>query len=159
MCMPDAHVGKHIFDQCIRGQLKDKTRLLVTNQNYLLPFATSIVVVSHGRIVQQGTYDALVAAGVDFAALIEENAGPRAASPGVEPAVVDGEEPEVATPSTSALLGPTDHRDGKAGEAASVRQIDAVATDRSRPVRAPADQRLHAACCATYVCTTPPLDA
>ena len=140
--MPDAHVGKHIFDQCIRGQLKDKTRLLVTNQNYLLPFATSIVVVSHGRIVQQGTYDALVAAGVDFAALIEENAGPRAASPGVEPAVVDGEEPEVATPSTSALLGPTDHRDGKAGEAASVRQIDA-----SRPIdRGPYVPRLTSGC-------------
>ena len=33
----DVHVGKFLFDQCIRNKLADKTRILVTNNLYLLP--------------------------------------------------------------------------------------------------------------------------
>jgi len=70
-CVLDAHVGKHIFEECILGHLKNKTRLMATNQNHLLPYATRILVLKGGRIAQQGTYEQLVAAGVDFAALAE----------------------------------------------------------------------------------------
>jgi ABC-type nitrate/sulfonate/bicarbonate transport system ATPase subunit len=28
----DANVGEHLFNQCVRGLLKDKTILLITNQ-------------------------------------------------------------------------------------------------------------------------------
>ena len=28
----DAHVGRHLFDECICGLLRDKTRILVTHQ-------------------------------------------------------------------------------------------------------------------------------
>ena len=38
------------------GFLKDKTRLLVTHQEFVLPYADKIVVLEEGKIVFQGTY-------------------------------------------------------------------------------------------------------
>lgn len=32
LCAVDIKVGKHIFDKCINGFLKDKTRILITHQ-------------------------------------------------------------------------------------------------------------------------------
>lgn len=39
----DTHVGKHLFDECICGFLKDKTRVLVTHQIQYLEEADLIV--------------------------------------------------------------------------------------------------------------------
>ena len=38
------------------GLLKDKTRVLVTHQEFVLPYSDKIVVLEEGRIVFQGTY-------------------------------------------------------------------------------------------------------
>lgn len=56
----DAHVGRHIFEQCIIGQLKDKTRILVTHQLQYLKYATHVVVINNGEIHEQGTYEELL---------------------------------------------------------------------------------------------------
>ena len=56
----DAHIGKYIFTECIMGHLKDKTRILVTHQLGYLRFATKVIVVDDGKILEQGTYEELV---------------------------------------------------------------------------------------------------
>ncbi|CAN0354496.1 unnamed protein product [Pylaiella littoralis] len=61
----DAHVGKHIFDKCIRKMLKHKTVVLVTHQVTMsAPYADNIVVLGgDGTIKEQGTYEELWAQG------------------------------------------------------------------------------------------------
>jgi ATP-binding cassette subfamily C (CFTR/MRP) protein 1 len=66
----DAHVGRAIFENCIKGTLNGTTRVLVTHQLQFLPFVDYIVVMKKGRIVEMGTYRELMDAGLDFAALI-----------------------------------------------------------------------------------------
>ncbi|KAB0798125.1 hypothetical protein PPYR_09118 [Photinus pyralis] len=56
----DAHVGKHLFDECILKYLKNKTRILVTHQLQFLKHADTIVIMSNGQIEKVGTYDELV---------------------------------------------------------------------------------------------------
>lgn len=71
----DAHVGRHLFDEVIgpRGRLAQQkaTRVLVTHQVHFLSDADWIVIVDHGRILRQGTYDDLVNSDLDFAKLLE----------------------------------------------------------------------------------------
>lgn len=50
----DVHVGKSIFHHVIKGLLKEKTVLLVTHQLQFLPECDRIVVLSHGKIAEQG---------------------------------------------------------------------------------------------------------
>ncbi|XP_060027480.1 ATP-binding cassette sub-family C member 2 isoform X2 [Erinaceus europaeus] len=59
----DAHVGRHIFDKVLgpNGLLKDKTRLLVTHSIHFLPQVDEIVLLENGTIVEQGSYNALLA--------------------------------------------------------------------------------------------------
>lgn len=52
----DQHVGKHLFEKCIRGVLSGKTILLVTHQLQYLPQCDSIVVMSDGKIAAQGSF-------------------------------------------------------------------------------------------------------
>ncbi len=50
----DVHVGKHIYDNCIQGLLKSKTRILCTHHYGHLVNADLVLVVESGRIVQSG---------------------------------------------------------------------------------------------------------
>ena len=61
----DAHVGKHIFDECItkelltsRGSARKRSVILATNalQHLNHPRVDKIVVLKDGRIVEQGSY-------------------------------------------------------------------------------------------------------
>lgn len=51
----DAHVSKHLFEECLNGALKQKTRVLVTHQlAYLVsPHVDHIVVLKDGKIHEQ----------------------------------------------------------------------------------------------------------
>ena len=61
----DAEVGRAVFQQVIgqEGVLAGSTRLLVTHNPGVLQFMDSILVMSEGRVVEQGTYKDLVARG------------------------------------------------------------------------------------------------
>ncbi|XP_074640753.1 ATP-binding cassette sub-family C member 10-like [Tubulanus polymorphus] len=51
----DAHVAQHIYEFCIMGLLRDKTRILCTHHTYLLHQADMIVIMNNGTIVQTGS--------------------------------------------------------------------------------------------------------
>lgn len=55
----DTHVGKHIFDKCIRDYLKNKVCVLVTHQLQYLQHLKHVVLMSRGRIEAQGPYKVL----------------------------------------------------------------------------------------------------
>ncbi|KAK4704538.1 lysophospholipase, partial [Phenoliferia sp. Uapishka_3] len=57
----DAHVGKHLFDNAICGSLAGKTRVLVTHALHFLHQVDYILCIEHGKLLQQGTYDELIA--------------------------------------------------------------------------------------------------
>ncbi|CAM9318351.1 unnamed protein product, partial [Discosporangium mesarthrocarpum] len=74
----DAHVGKHLFDKCIRKALHGKTRVLVTHQvSMTARFADQIIVIDEGgNIKEQGTYAEVAASGeANLAAAIEAPGG------------------------------------------------------------------------------------
>uniref|UniRef100_A0A665WHX0 ATP-binding cassette, sub-family C (CFTR/MRP), member 4 n=1 Tax=Echeneis naucrates TaxID=173247 RepID=A0A665WHX0_ECHNA len=68
----DAEVGRHLFEQCICGLLKNKPRILVTHQLQYLKAANQIVVLKEGHMVAKGTYTELRQSGLDFTSLLEE---------------------------------------------------------------------------------------
>lgn len=52
----DAHVGKHMFEECIDKYLRGKTRILVTHQLQYLRNVGRIIVLKDGVIQAEG-YD------------------------------------------------------------------------------------------------------
>ncbi|KAH7654349.1 Xenobiotic-transporting ATPase protein [Dioscorea alata] len=70
----DAHVGRQVFDKCIKDELRGKTRVLVTNQLHFLPNVDRIILVHEGMVKEVGTFDELSISGVLFQKLME-NAG------------------------------------------------------------------------------------
>ncbi|CAG0884511.1 unnamed protein product [Darwinula stevensoni] len=82
----DAHVGRHLFDKCIMGYLKEKPRILVTHQLQFLQKADIIIVLSHvtfiipgfpkcfyGKVATSGTYGELLKSGLDFTKLMAQH--------------------------------------------------------------------------------------
>lgn len=63
----DSHVGRHLFENCIQGFLRDKIVILVTHQLQYLPTADQIVLLDHGIIKSTGTFESLRDSGLDFA--------------------------------------------------------------------------------------------
>ncbi|XP_027340342.1 ABC transporter C family member 12-like isoform X3 [Abrus precatorius] len=70
----DAHIAQEVFRNCIKEGLRDKTRVLVTNQLHFLPQVDKIILVSEGMIKEQGTFEELSKSGLLFQKLME-NAG------------------------------------------------------------------------------------
>jgi ABC-type multidrug transport system fused ATPase/permease subunit len=56
----DADVGAKIFNKCIKGYCKHKTRVLVTHAQQYLPSVDRIIVLKDGEIIEQGTHNDLV---------------------------------------------------------------------------------------------------
>lgn len=52
----DAHVGAHLFENCIHGILQGRTRIFVTNQLNFVPQCDAIAVINRGTVVEQGKY-------------------------------------------------------------------------------------------------------
>ena len=50
----DTHVAQHLFEQCIMGLLRHKTRVLATHHTRFLRQADLVVVMEEGRIVHCG---------------------------------------------------------------------------------------------------------
>lgn len=66
----DAHVGRHLFDSCIKDFLRDKLVILVTHQLQYLPTADQVLLMNHGVIEGVGTFESLRDSGLDFANLL-----------------------------------------------------------------------------------------
>ncbi|XP_063224304.1 ATP-binding cassette sub-family C member 4-like [Bacillus rossius redtenbacheri] len=71
----DAHVGRHLFESCICGFLKYKTRVLITHQLQFLSHVDHIVILNEGRVEAHGSYAQLQESGLDFARLLGEQEG------------------------------------------------------------------------------------
>lgn len=77
----DPHVGKVLFQDCIvRGRLSKTTRVLVTHQLNVLPHCDHIVVMQHGQIAEQGSYQKLMSGSTAFSVLLKKYAQAEAAS-------------------------------------------------------------------------------
>ncbi|XP_047942047.1 ABC transporter C family member 2-like [Salvia hispanica] len=70
----DAHVGRQVFEKCIKTELRGKTRVLVTNQLHFLSEVDRILLVHEGTVKEEGTYEELSNNGILFQKLME-NAG------------------------------------------------------------------------------------
>ncbi|KAF3970894.1 hypothetical protein CMV_005450 [Castanea mollissima] len=70
----DAHVARQVFDKCIKGELRGKTRVLVTNQLHFLSQVDRIILVHEGMVKEEGTFEELSSNGILFQKLME-NAG------------------------------------------------------------------------------------
>lgn len=55
----DTHVGKHIFERCIRDFLSNKIRILVTHQVQYLFDVEHLLLMSGGKVMAQGSYQEL----------------------------------------------------------------------------------------------------
>lgn len=68
----DAHVGRSIFENVIKGILSEKTRLLVTHSLIYLKHCNQIIVMKDGKISESGGYEKLMKRSSEFAEIIEE---------------------------------------------------------------------------------------
>ena len=68
----DAHVGKHLFQHCIQGFLKDKSVILVTHQLQYLQEADEIIVLKDGMVEERGNFQYLLKHGRDFSSFLSQ---------------------------------------------------------------------------------------
>ncbi|XP_028258102.1 multidrug resistance-associated protein 9-like [Parambassis ranga] len=66
----DAHVGKHIFEECIKKELKGKSIILVTHQLQYLEFCDDILLLEDGEVREAGNHEALMKDNGRYAQLI-----------------------------------------------------------------------------------------
>jgi energy-coupling factor transporter ATP-binding protein EcfA2 len=69
----DQHVGQQIFNECIKGFLKDRAVVIAMHQLQYLPQADLVVLIKNGRIEHQGKYEDLINQVPSFAHLIENH--------------------------------------------------------------------------------------
>ncbi|XP_026805630.1 probable multidrug resistance-associated protein lethal(2)03659 isoform X2 [Rhopalosiphum maidis] len=69
----DTHVGKHIFEKCIKDYLKEKTCILVTHQIQYLSSVEQIVLMENATILVEGSYQELQSSGLDFTKLLKSS--------------------------------------------------------------------------------------
>ncbi|KAF9329893.1 Multidrug resistance-associated protein 1 [Podila minutissima] len=71
----DAHVGKRLWEDCVFHELTGKTRIVATHQLHVLPDVDYVVCLENGCIVDQGTYQELIAKKTDFYTLMKTYGG------------------------------------------------------------------------------------
>ncbi|KAJ8716036.1 hypothetical protein PYW08_013321 [Mythimna loreyi] len=68
----DTHVGKHIVSECVTGLLDKSTRILVTHQLHHLKNADKVVILRHGAVEIQGSFDEVSQTPL-FSELLQDN--------------------------------------------------------------------------------------
>ncbi|KAK7462637.1 hypothetical protein BaRGS_00038317, partial [Batillaria attramentaria] len=66
----DIHIGRHIFTQCIMGELAGKSIVFVTHQLQYLPQCSEVVFLKDGHILEKGDHTQLMALNGEYAALM-----------------------------------------------------------------------------------------
>ncbi|KAJ3268641.1 Multidrug resistance-associated protein 4 [Terramyces sp. JEL0728] len=70
----DAQVGRKVFNDALKGYMKDKTVILVTHQLHFLPEVDHIIVLDNGKIGEQGAFKELMSKGGSLAAMMKNYA-------------------------------------------------------------------------------------
>lgn len=65
-------VAREVFNRCLTGELREKTRILVTNQLQFVSPADIAIFMANGKIAEIGTYSELMAQGKQFAQLMSQ---------------------------------------------------------------------------------------
>uniref|UniRef100_A0A2K6FZQ9 ATP-binding cassette sub-family C member 12 n=1 Tax=Propithecus coquereli TaxID=379532 RepID=A0A2K6FZQ9_PROCO len=71
----DAHVGKLVFEECIKKMLRGKTIVLVTQQLQFLESCDAVILLEEGEICEQGTHQELMEERGRYAKLIHSLRG------------------------------------------------------------------------------------
>ncbi|KAG0340048.1 hypothetical protein BG004_006572 [Podila humilis] len=71
----DAHVGKKLWEDCMLGELKGRTRVIATHQLHVLPDVDYIICMQNGVIAEEGTFKELMANNGDFCSLMGQYGG------------------------------------------------------------------------------------
>ncbi|KAK5580820.1 hypothetical protein RB653_000844 [Dictyostelium firmibasis] len=66
----DPEVANYLFEKCINGMMKNKTRILVTHQIQFIPFADHIVIIKDGSIIQGSYKELKEEKSIDFESLV-----------------------------------------------------------------------------------------
>ena len=66
----DAHVGKHLFEECITTFLRNKVVILVTHQIQYLKTADTILVMHQGKITHEGNFDYIMKSCEDISSFL-----------------------------------------------------------------------------------------
>ncbi|XP_037339056.2 ATP-binding cassette sub-family C member 12-like isoform X2 [Pungitius pungitius] len=66
----DAHVGKHIFEKCIKQELQGKSIILVTHQLQYLEYCDNIMLLDDGAVLEAGNHHTLMRANKAYAKLL-----------------------------------------------------------------------------------------
>ncbi|XP_060850595.1 probable multidrug resistance-associated protein lethal(2)03659 [Rhopalosiphum padi] len=69
----DTHVGKHLFEKCIKDYLKEKTCILITHQIQYLSSVDQIILMENANILAEGSYKELQSSGLDFTKLLKSS--------------------------------------------------------------------------------------
>ena len=67
----DSWVGRHLFNKCVNGALKNKTRVYVTNHLEQAEQADLVAVMEAGRAVEQGSYQHVAETSAVFKELLD----------------------------------------------------------------------------------------
>jgi len=73
----DSQVGSKVFKDCIKGKLRTKTRLLVTNQLSILPEVDRIILLAknaegESQVLDQGSFSELLSRGHDLSKIVQK---------------------------------------------------------------------------------------
>ncbi|KAF9578866.1 hypothetical protein BGW38_005130, partial [Lunasporangiospora selenospora] len=71
----DAHVGKRLWQDCIMTELRERTRVIATQQLHVLPDVDYVIYMQNGKIAEEGTYKELIAKDGQFCALMAQYGG------------------------------------------------------------------------------------
>nr|XP_021576403.2 ATP-binding cassette sub-family C member 12 [Ictidomys tridecemlineatus]XP_040135631.1 ATP-binding cassette sub-family C member 12 [Ictidomys tridecemlineatus]XP_040135632.1 ATP-binding cassette sub-family C member 12 [Ictidomys tridecemlineatus]XP_040135635.1 ATP-binding cassette sub-family C member 12 [Ictidomys tridecemlineatus] len=115
----DAHVGKHVFEECIKKTLRGKTVVLVTHQLQFLESCDEVILLEDGEICEKGTHKELMEERGHYAKLIHNLRGLQFKDPEhiYNEAMVEALQESSEEMDEDAVLTPGDEKDeGKESE-------------------------------------------
>nr|XP_025708143.1 multidrug resistance-associated protein 9 isoform X2 [Callorhinus ursinus] len=109
----DAHVGKHVFEECIKKMLRGKTIVLVTHQLQFLESCDEVILLEDGEICEKGTHKELMEERGCYAKLIHSLRGLQFKDPEhiYNAAMVEALKESPAERDEDAVLAPGDGKD------------------------------------------------
>uniref|UniRef100_H0WU32 ATP-binding cassette sub-family C member 12 n=1 Tax=Otolemur garnettii TaxID=30611 RepID=H0WU32_OTOGA len=109
----DAHVGKLVFEECIKKALRGKTIVLVTHQLQFLEACDEVILLEDGEICEKGTHKALMEERGSYAKLIHNLRGLQFKDPEhiCNAAMVDTLEEPPAEREEAAVLAPGNEKE------------------------------------------------